>query len=127
MSGTDPDRSPPPVDGEVGEALRPTAGRTPGASGYEDQLARIQSAFLAVHLYEPGARYAHEDDVDLLVDVLSDPPPSAKAHQVGVEILARAQGPDYPFTSRFNRLCHQVGPDNMGQVTRPGATHFLPG
>ena len=77
MSVTYPDWSPPPVDGEVGEALRP----------------------------------------------------GAKAHQVGVQILTRAQGPDSPFTSGHNRLRHQVGPDSMGQVTRPplGATHFLPG
>ena len=120
MSGTDPDRSPPPVDGEVGEVLLPGAGRTPGASGYENQLARLQSMLLTFHLYEPGARYTHEDDVDLVVDVLLDPSP-------GVQILARTQGPDYPFTSRLYRLRHQVGPDSMGQVTPSGATHFLPG
>ena len=127
MSRTDPDRTPPPVECEVGETVRAGASRTPGAPGGEDELAHIQSMLLPFHLYEPGTLYTHEDDVDLLAYVLSDLTPGAKVHQVGVEVPTSAKGPDYPFTSRLNHLRHQVGPDSLGQVTTPGANDFLPG
>jgi hypothetical protein len=87
FSRFDPEWSPPPVDGEVGEVIRHTPGGTPDASGDEDHLSGAQRVLFALHLDSPRARHPHKDDVYFVVDVLPDAPPDAETHHVGVQVI----------------------------------------
>ena len=51
---------------------------------------------LPIHFDETRTRYAQEDHIYLIVDVLLDPTFRLKTHRVGVEIAARPEGPDHP-------------------------------
>jgi hypothetical protein len=66
------------VDGKIGEVFRRASGRASGALGSEDQLPGVQDVLPTVDFEVPRTRYAHEDDVHLVVDVLPDAPSGPK-------------------------------------------------
>jgi len=55
--------------------------------------------FLPIHLDETRTRYAYDDHIYLIVDVLPDATTRLESHEVGVEFAARFEGPDHPRAS----------------------------
>src|SRR5919199_3600577 len=51
---------------------------------------------LPTHAHEPRAGHADEQHVDLVVLVLLDTTSRVEAHQIGVEVIASLERPDYP-------------------------------
>ena len=51
---------------------------------------------LPIHFDETRTRYAQEDHIHLIVEVLLDAALCLDTHRVGVEIAAHPEGPDHP-------------------------------
>ena len=77
------------MDREVGEVLGEAAGGAPGAFWHQGQGTVRYGMLLPVHPDETPARYADDDHLHLVVDVLADAAARPETEQVGVELAGR--------------------------------------
>ena len=92
-------RTPATMNREVGEIPGRAPGRAAGSFRHEDHRPGQYRMLSPIDIDEARPGDTQNDDVYLIVDVLPDAVSRLKAHQVGVEFAACAEGPDRPRAS----------------------------